>query len=96
MEFCRAVKADPLIAVNFESEGNPYLAAFAGRDRAGSPSDAAAWVRYCNDPSDRLRRRNGAREPFGVRLWQIGNETSYSRDSHGCEAAARRTLVFAR
>jgi alpha-L-arabinofuranosidase len=96
IEFCRAVASDPLIAVNFEAEGNRWLGSFAGRDRRGTPAEAAEWVRYCNDPSHRLRRRNGSREAFGVKLWQIGNETSYDKESFDVEAAARRTAVFAK
>jgi alpha-N-arabinofuranosidase len=96
IDFCRAVGAEALVAVNFEAEGNPLLARYAGRSRAGSPQEAAEWIEYCNRPSHRLRRRNGAAQPFGVRLWQIGNETSYSTESFSNTAAARRTAVFAR
>lgn len=96
IDFCRTVGADPLIAVNFEAEGNRWLGSFAGRDRRGTPEEAADWVRYCNAPSHRQRRRNGSAEPFGVKLWQIGNETSYDNESFDCETAARRTAVFAK
>jgi alpha-L-arabinofuranosidase len=53
-------------------------------------------VGYCNDPSDRQRRRNGAAEPLGIRYWQVGNETSYGNDGFDNEAAARNTARFAR
>jgi alpha-N-arabinofuranosidase len=96
IEYCRLIGADPLIAVNFESDGRPHWATFAGRSRSGSPSEAAAWVDYCNNPANRLRRRNGAARPFDVRLWQIGNETSYDPKGYDCETAARRTAAFAR
>ncbi len=94
--YCRAVRADPLIAINFESEGHRRRAEIGGADRWGTPREAAEWVDYCNNPSNRLRRANGAARPFDVRLWQIGNETSYDRQGYDCETAARRTLVFAR
>jgi alpha-N-arabinofuranosidase len=35
-------------------------------------------VKYCNGPADspigRLRAQNGHPEPYGVRLWEVGNE----------------------
>jgi hypothetical protein len=35
-------------------------------------------------------------EPYNVRLWQIGNETSYTTRGYDLETAAQRTLAFAR
>jgi len=95
--FCRAVGADPLLSVNFESDGrrgwsHPPI----GGVRSAGPQEAAAWVDYCNRPGNAERRANGAAEPFGVHLWQIGNETSYDAGGFDCETAARRTLAFAR
>ncbi len=53
----------------------PYLAGNVG---TGSPQELCDWVEYCNTPIDtdlkRLRARHGAMEPFGVRLWGVGNE----------------------
>lgn len=61
--FCRLVGCDPMICVN------------AGD---GTPEEAAAWVQYCNGdastPMGRLRAEHGHPAPFGVRLWEIGNE----------------------
>jgi len=97
VDFCRQVGADPLLAVNFESDGRQRWAhPPRGGVRSAGPDEAAAWVRYCNDPDDALRRSHGAREPYDVRLWQIGNETSYDPTGYDCETAARRTLAFAR
>ncbi len=31
-----------------------------------------------------------------MRLWQIGNETSYDRNGFDCETAAKRTIEFAK
>jgi len=97
VEFCRLVGAEPLMAVNFASEGRRRWARpVKGGVRAAGPGEAAAWVAYCNDPANKERQRNAARQPFGVRLWQIGNETSYGKHGFDCETAARKTLVFAR
>ena len=63
LAYCREVGCEPLICVN---GGN------------GTPEEAAAWVQYCNGPADtpmgRLRAANGHPKPYGVRLWEIGNE----------------------
>ncbi len=63
LQFCELVEAEPLVCVSYN---------------VGDPADAAAQVRYCNDPADtewgRRRAANGHPEPYGVRLWQVGNE----------------------
>ena len=63
MTFCELVGCEPLICVN---AGN------------GTPEDAADWVEYCNgDISTKygaLRAKNGHPKPYGVRIWEIGNE----------------------
>ena len=62
--------------------------------------DAMRLVEYCNHPSGTalsdMRRRNGAEEPFGIRLWCLGNEMdgpwqlgAKSADEYG--ALARET-----
>ena len=97
LDFCRQVGADPLLAVNFESDGRRHWARPpTGGVRSAGPREAAAWVDYCNNPDNALRRRHGVPEPYGVRLWQLGNETSYDRHGYDCETAARRTVAFAR
>jgi len=73
MAFCAAVGTDPFLVVN---------------DGSGTPEEAARWVAYCNDPPTpprtrggvpatdmgRLRAAYGHTDPYGVRLWGIGNE----------------------
>jgi len=97
IDFCRQVGADPLLCVNFESDGRRrWQRDPKGNVRAAGPGEAAEWVAYCNRADDKLRRRHGVDEPYGVRLWQIGNETSYDRRGFDCETAARKTVEFAR
>lgn len=96
MDFCRLVGADPLIAVNFESDCCKSWASFGGQIRLAGPKEAAEWVDYCNSPLNNKRERNEARKPFNVHLWQIGNETSYDANGYDCETAAHRTLAFAK
>lgn len=97
VEFCRRVGADPLFVVNFESDGRAYWARSPrGEIRSGDAKEAAEWVAYANDPRDGLRLEHGVKEPYGVKLWQIGNETSYAPDGFDVETAAKKTLEFAR
>ena len=77
-ELARLLPTELLLTVNFASEGCDQWARPApGIDRAGTPEEAAAWIRYCNDPDDPLRRSHGYDAPFRIRYWQIGNETGY-------------------
>lgn len=97
MDFCQRVDTDPLISINFESDGKKYWIRTPDGDlRSGGPEEAAEWIDYCNNPANAERIANGSKEPFDVRLWQIGNETSYGTDAFDCETAAQRTLVFAK
>jgi uncharacterized protein len=63
IRFCKLVGTEPWITVN---------------TGFGDAHSAAAQLEYCNGaastPYGRLRAANGAREPFGVRYWGIGNE----------------------
>lgn len=94
--FCNQVSADPLIAVNFESDGRQNWAhPPKGGVRSAGPEEAAEWIDYCNNPSNAERIKNGSEKPFDVRIWQIGNETSYARHGYDCETTAKRTVAFA-
>lgn len=95
-DFCRQVGADPLLTVNFESDGRPYWAVSpkGGDIRSGTAQEAAEWVDYCNNPDSKERIGHGHKEPYNVKLWQIGNETSYGND-FDVETAAKKTVEFA-
>ncbi len=78
VELAKTANAELLFCVNFESEGSPrWSHAVPGDNRVGDAAEAAAWVRYCNDPDDALRKKHGHEEPYDIRYWQIGNETGY-------------------
>jgi alpha-L-arabinofuranosidase len=97
VDFCRRVGAQPFYCVNFESDGRQHWARpKKGGVRSAGPAEAAAWVDYCNNPANKERRRNGAAKPFNLKLWQIGNETSYDKRGYDVETAARRTVAFAK
>ena len=93
----RKVNAEPLICVNFESEGIERRSKDRnGNVRKAGPEEAAEWVDYCNNSSNIQRISHGFDKPFNVKYWQIGNETSYGRGGYDMETAARRTVVFAK
>jgi alpha-N-arabinofuranosidase len=64
VQFCRLVGAEPFICANVLT---------------GDADAAADWVAYCNAPATqpvgRLRARDGYAEPFGVKYWELDNET---------------------
>ncbi len=76
LRLCELVGCDPFICVN------------AGD---GTAAEAAAWVEYCNGAvtgrMGALRERNGHAAPYGVQLWEVGNEL-YGRWQVGYTDAA--------
>nr|UZM28263.1 alpha-L-arabinofuranosidase [uncultured bacterium] len=63
LDFCREVRAEPLIAAN---------------TGFGDPHSAAAEVEYCNGSTKtyggRLRLADGRSQPYNIRYWCVGNE----------------------
>ncbi len=97
ISFCREVASEPLLVVNMESDGRMNWAYPApGMDRLGTKEEAAEWVDYCNNPDNPLRRSHGDSEPYQVKYWQIGNETSYDPNGFDRDTAARKTSEFAK
>ncbi len=66
LQWCAAIGAEPVIQTNIGM---------------GDPREIVAWMEYVNGTHDtryaELRRKNGHSEPYGVKYWTIGNETSY-------------------
>ena len=89
VDFCRRTGAEPLYCVNFLSDGEK-------RYRPGDAREAADWVSYANDPDHPERKRNGASQPFHIKLWQLGNETSYGTTTFGKDECIAHTIEFAR
>jgi alpha-L-arabinofuranosidase len=96
VELCRLVGAEPLICVNFESDGRQRYMKVKGSVRTADAKEAAAWVAYCNDGGNSERKAHGNAAPWQVRHWQIGNETSYDKNGFDLETAVRKTVEFAR
>jgi alpha-L-arabinofuranosidase len=97
VSFCRRVGAEPLICVNLLSDGvKAYWRTRHGENRKGDAREAADWVSYANDPSSPERRAHGHPEPFRIKLWQLGNETSYLyEDGFTLDEASGHSLKFA-
>lgn len=97
IDFCRQVNADPLIVVNMESDGREKWAhPKPGVDRLGTAEEAAEWVDYCNNPDNALRKAHGHADPYNVKFWQIGNETSYDAAGFTSDQCAKVTEKFAK
>ncbi len=96
VKFCRLIDAEPLMCVNFESDGRrKWMKDPAGQSRFADAEEAAEWVRYCNAQDNAMRIANGHPQPHPIKLWQIGNETSYDRKGYNCQTAVKKTVEFA-
>lgn len=75
VEFCEhtGVEATITVGVTVEDTGREFQP-----PEPITPQDAANWVEYCNGDRTteygKLRAEHGYEEPFGVEVWEIGNE----------------------
>jgi alpha-N-arabinofuranosidase len=95
VDFCRAVGAEPLVCVNFESDGRQQYVGSGGNVRTADAREAREWVAYCNATGNTERNAHGHAAPLNIRHWQIGNETSYDKNGFNVETAIRKTVEFA-
>jgi hypothetical protein len=96
VEFSRAIGADPLMCVNFESDGRERYKHDGFTVRTGDAAEAAEWVAYCNQENHEERAAHGFPAPLRIPYWQIGNETSYDARGFTLEQAAPKTVQFAK
>jgi alpha-L-arabinofuranosidase len=96
VDLCRRVGAEPFYCVNFLSDGEKRFRTMAEGDRTGDAREAADWVSYANDPDSKERKQNGAAEPYNLKLWQLGNETSYGNRTFTQDQSIAATIDFAR
>src|SRR6266478_3205878 len=97
VDFCRRVAAEPLYCVNFLGDGDKRYATTREGNRTGDAREAADWVSYANDPGNAERKAQGVAEPYGIKLWQLGNETSYGGGStFSKEESISTTIEFAK
>jgi alpha-L-arabinofuranosidase len=75
MQWCKELGTEPMMAVNLGT---------------GGTSSAAELVEYCNLPGGTLwsdrRKANGHAEPYGVKLWCLGNEMDGPWQAGHCPA----------
>lgn len=96
VDFCRRVNAEPMYCVNFLGDGEKRYATAREGNRAGDAREAADWVSYANDPGHAERKANGAAQPFNLKYWQLGNETSYGNVCFKKEESIATTIEFAK
>lgn len=96
VDFCRRVGADPLYCVNFLSDGEKRYQSTQQGNRTADAREAAEWVSYANDPDHRERKSHGAVQPYNIKLWQLGNETSYGNATFTKDESIAHTIEFAR
>lgn len=93
VDFCRRTGAEPLYCGNFSGDG---VERYRKDNRWGDAKEAADWVSYCNDPDHAERRKNGSAQPLNVKLWQLGNETSYGTATFSRDESIRQTIEFSK
>jgi alpha-L-arabinofuranosidase len=96
IEFCREVKSEPLMCVNFQGDGRQQYREAKGSIRWGDAQEAADWVAYCNDPENAERRGHGIADPLTIRYWQLGNETSYDNRGFNKQQTIEKTVEFSK
>ena len=97
VDLCRRVGAEPFYCVNFRSDGEKRFLTAPEGNRTGDAREAADWVSYANDPDNKERKQNGAAEPFNLKIWQLGNETSYGGNrTFTLDQSIATTLDFAK
>lgn len=96
VDFCRRVSAEPMYCVNFQGDGEKRFAVTPEGDRTGDENEAADWVSYANDPDHPQRRANGHAEAFNLKIWQLGNETSYGNACFKKDEAIAVTIRFSK
>jgi alpha-L-arabinofuranosidase len=96
VDFCRRVSAEPMYCVNFLGDGEKRYATTKEGNRTGDAQEAADWVSYTNDPDHAERKANGHAEPFNLKFWQLGNETSYGNACFKKDEAIAATIDFSK
>ncbi|HEU5011831.1 MAG TPA: alpha-L-arabinofuranosidase C-terminal domain-containing protein [Roseiflexaceae bacterium] len=84
LNFCAMIGAEPYLAGNVGS---------------GTPQELCDWLEYCNTAVAttlaRLRAANGSPEPFGVKLWGVGNENWGCGGNYEAATYAREYVRYA-
>ena len=96
VDFCRRVGAEPFYCVNFLSDGEKRYAPRAKATdrrcaRSGGLGVVRATIRIIANA-----RPTELRQPLNLKLWQIGNETSYGNVTFSKDEAIAHTIEFAK
>jgi len=85
IRLCRATGAEPVVVVAYDSMYRPGKEGASVPDMAELLENAVSWVRYANVEHD-----------YGVKYWEIGNESYFYVYNGGARAAdyARDLIVF--
>ena len=66
---------DEFMGLSRKMDWTPMFAVNLG---TGTPEEARNWVEYCNAPAgtkySNMRAANGSADPYGIKLWCLGNE----------------------
>ncbi len=79
---CRRVNAEPLMVVNIGTA--QWINAVGDQSLRSNDwlQEVCDWVEYCNgDETTKwgaIRAKNGHKEPYGVKYWEIDNEVRYT------------------
>ena len=95
-DYCKRVGTEPFYCVNFLGDGRQIYAKTREGDRTGDAKEAADWVAYANDPDNAERKGHGHADPYGIKLWQIGNETNYGSGGFTKDQSIEKTIEFAK
>lgn len=72
IQLCKSLGAEPVICFNIGHHDSPEM-------QTRYIKEAMDWIEYCNgsasSPYGKLRAANGHPKPYGVKYWEIGNET---------------------
>ena len=99
VDFSRRVGADPLICVNFESDGRERFMKRRDSVRTADAAEAADWVAYCNQPDHAERKAHGFAEPLRVPVWKseariASQDLWYARSWFGISPADRLFMIW--
>ena len=95
IDFCRKIRAEPLMCVNFESDGRKQLSASESERpiRHGSRSSGLGCLLQRSQQC-RAAPTRGRPSRFRSDYWQLGNETSYDSKGFDRSEAIQKTMNF--
>ena len=77
VDFCRRVGAEPFYCVNFLSDGEKRFRTTPEGNRTGDARRPPTGCPTPTIPTMRNASRTARRSRYNLKLWQLGNETSY-------------------